>query len=670
MQKCTTYQKYKKIALYGTGLNAKKFIDEKNDISIYCILDGKKSEGVFEGYPILSLEDAVDNNIDLVIILSALNNEKIIYDRISDICKANSITVMDRFGNNLTETLDSKVWECNSSEKIDADFLKSEIESHDVITFDIFDTLLMRRTLTPEDVFDIVEYRIKDEGIIIPEFKVKRMIAERLAIEKNNHTLDGIYIALKRQENLSDRECEIIKEIEIAVERDVIISRSRMVDTYRKAKALNKKIYLVSDMYLPESILGELLHNNGIKGYDGILISGFEGVPKTNGLFGVLKSKVHGKRFLHIGDNKVADGLAAQIYGIDSFIIPSSRSMLYKMNSYMAFAAAGINERSLLGAYISILFNDPFTRCIGKKIESMTLYDYCRCFIAPLVTVFMVWIVVQAAKSKYKQILFASRDGYIFYKLYKKYNLAKYFGELPDAVYFYTSRKAAVNSSINDVTDIYDIRKKIGTNVLNEIYLEEVSNTEHAICLSQKYRENYKIYLSKNNIDLSRGVFVDLISSGTSQYYLNRGLNKDLNGYYMGINIGTSLGNINVKYMMNKLDTDAYSFNVSEVFILENVLTSPEASVICFDGNGEPVFDSNHKDNHQLKWLQECFNGIESFYLTFIDKLYIPHAPLNSTIGEMLFFSHHYIDEETENKLFSVVSFIDNLINKPMGKNG
>ena len=38
------------------------------------------------------------------------------------------------------------------------------IGRYDVVSFDIFDTLIMRKTLTPEDIFRIVENKIKNNN--------------------------------------------------------------------------------------------------------------------------------------------------------------------------------------------------------------------------------------------------------------------------------------------------------------------------------------------------------------------------------------------------------------------------------------------------------------------------------------------------------------------------
>ena len=57
--------------------------------------------------------------------------------------------------------------------------MKKLIDSHKIISFDIFDTLLSRTFVHPYDVFGFIEYTYNAEG-----FKNARIIAESIAHDK------------------------------------------------------------------------------------------------------------------------------------------------------------------------------------------------------------------------------------------------------------------------------------------------------------------------------------------------------------------------------------------------------------------------------------------------------------------------------------------------------
>ena len=74
-------------------------------------------------------------------------------------------------------------------------FENIDLENYEIISFDIFDTLIIRYVEKPEDIFSIIEYRIKDAI----DFKNKRINAEKIARRKFEReiTIDDIYSELK-----------------------------------------------------------------------------------------------------------------------------------------------------------------------------------------------------------------------------------------------------------------------------------------------------------------------------------------------------------------------------------------------------------------------------------------------------------------------------------------
>ena len=53
------------------------------------------------------------------------------------------------------------------------------LDRHDVISVDLFDTLVMRNTLFSIDVYEMVDARLKSMGIYYEDFSKKRMASEK-----------------------------------------------------------------------------------------------------------------------------------------------------------------------------------------------------------------------------------------------------------------------------------------------------------------------------------------------------------------------------------------------------------------------------------------------------------------------------------------------------------
>ena len=99
---------------------------------------------------------------------------------------------------------------------------------------------------------------------------------------------------------------------ELECEKRVLVQREEMVQVMNYAIKQRKKVSLISDMYIPEKILGKLLTELGITGYENLYVSCDYGKGKGSGLFDVYKNDVAATSYLHIGDNYEADCISAK----------------------------------------------------------------------------------------------------------------------------------------------------------------------------------------------------------------------------------------------------------------------------------------------------------------------------------------------------------------------
>nr|MCR5372627.1 hypothetical protein [Solobacterium sp.] len=231
--------------------------------------------------------------------------------------------------------------------------LKRMIEDHDVISFDIFDTLLMRRTLVPSDVFVLMKSEQAEDTALIDE---------RREIEHTDYhlTLDEIYDELKRRHPDAEARIDDLKERELRTERRVIRKRRPVAELLVYAAEAGKTVILVSDMYLTEKQLRDILNDTGIIGYERIFVSCAYRKLKTEGLFLDVQKAYPGRRILHIGDNEQADILPARQAGLDAFALPSCLSLAAACGYDDAVLSAEPEDRNMLGLVISTAFEDPF----------------------------------------------------------------------------------------------------------------------------------------------------------------------------------------------------------------------------------------------------------------------------------------------------------------------
>ena len=95
--------------------------------------------------------------------------------------------------------------------------LINKIQDYEIISFDVFDTLIMRKTMFPVDVFDIISQKIKRDDINIEDFRNQRIKADN-DIAQTSPNIYEIYNQLKKNTGISEIEKNQVLQYEIETE--------------------------------------------------------------------------------------------------------------------------------------------------------------------------------------------------------------------------------------------------------------------------------------------------------------------------------------------------------------------------------------------------------------------------------------------------------------------
>lgn len=190
--------------------------------------------------------------------------------------------------------------------------VKRKIDSHEIISFDIFDTLLLRPYAKPTDLFREIGKYYGDET-----FYQARIDAERKARKKyyqqEEVTYEQIYGEIEEQHKK-------YSVIELEWEQKKLYKNKKVEQLYQYALEQKKRIVICSDMYLSSEFLTQVLELNGYRGISDYYVSSECMVTKTSGnLFRYMidRLQVKPETILHIGDNEWSDGNAYRKYGIE-----------------------------------------------------------------------------------------------------------------------------------------------------------------------------------------------------------------------------------------------------------------------------------------------------------------------------------------------------------------
>ncbi len=303
----------------------------------------------------------------------------------------------------------------------------AKAKEYDIVSFDVFDTLIFRPLSQPTDLFYFVGEKL---GIL--DFKNIRTWAETDARNKN-------YLLNKHYEiNLEDIWNNLHKDvgldatmgmaIEKACEKNLCYANPFMLEVWKELIKLGKRVIIVSDMYLPQSFIEELLVKNGFEGAERIFVSNEYSKNKYEGkLFELVKKEYEGQRILHIGDNPKSDNINAKKAGFDTmpYVQTNCNMLLYR--PYDMSYLVGSAYRGIVSNY---LYN-------GIKSYSME-YEYGFNYGGLFVLGYCNFIHDYCQKNNIDKILFLSRDGDILIQAYN------YLFPNENTKYVYWSRKAAV----------------------------------------------------------------------------------------------------------------------------------------------------------------------------------------------------------------------------------
>ena len=159
------------------------------------------------------------------------------------------------------------------------------IKKYKYISFDIFDTLVVRNVNNPIDVLDIVEKKYNEMyPSKIKNFKQNRLLSGQKAVDKSGKVetlIDDFYQEL---ENYYDKKtCKRLMELEKQIEIDICVPNKKYYNLYQELLKDNKKIIITSDMYLDEDTIKSILDKCNIKKYEKLYLSSVYQKRKSRG---------------------------------------------------------------------------------------------------------------------------------------------------------------------------------------------------------------------------------------------------------------------------------------------------------------------------------------------------------------------------------------------------
>lgn len=379
-------------------------------------------------------------------------------------------------------------------------------DSIQLVSFDIFDTLVVRSFFEPTDLFDVVDkyFRNLTQNKTATEFKKIRVDSELLARKLKKKevsssqeiTLDAIYQTMQKRYHLDDELTKKLKDFELEQELRFCKQRETAYELYALALYLEKRVICTSDMYLGESFLDKLIKNCGYDHVSKIYVSSTYDKTKALGdLYKIVSTeeKVDFKQILHIGDNYISDIQNAKNYGIKAFQLYKPIEVFLDKNKTGCLSAILSehlpfwmdNANGLLFNGVRVMsaivankyFDNPFKTFNDRSDFNADPFLIGYYALGSYMFGLTKWMLDDMQGKGYEKVVFMARDGYLPMECYKL--MKTYYQEQPKEQYFYVSRKALIPTIVQNKMDFYKLTEAF--NVEKVTPLDFASYIHHLI---------------------------------------------------------------------------------------------------------------------------------------------------------------------------------------------
>lgn len=529
-----------------------------------------------------------------------------------------------------------------------ADLLTQHAGQMRVLSLDCFDTLLWRTVSEPVEVFKdlqnqplFIEHGICSESRRLAERRVRQLRAG--LYEEHEVTIEEVYEHL-----LPDASKDLVDQFvraEIETEKKYLFAYLPMFDLLGKAKKMGMKTVLVSDMYIHDHQLKELVESSAKKAgvsvhIDHYFTSADHRTTKGRNLFHVVAKHLGEPQafFLHIGDNLNADLNGARRAGVMGYHFDRFTPLLedcMRKNATMQRLLSNDHGESLP---MASNWHATWSRLPRTNNTTEMIGWY---YLGPLMVQYVRWLMselVELQGENHKpRIVFMMRDGHLPYKAYQSIKaqgllpcdapvhamdvsrfatLALNFKDAQSVQTYLISQKEKMFRAemVRQLIGVHEVdTSKIKINTDDTLpwgqFMQEVLLPENLQCIldaSSKHRANFIRYIRKQ-IRPKAGetlVLADLGYSGTIQdqikVILAQEFDLKVEGRYLILR-ETSSKQTSKKGLIDYRSMNRNSLNLllTQIQTLEQLTVNDNGSLVQYGDGGQPIYEKSPLSDHQ-----------------------------------------------------------------------
>ncbi len=336
----------------------------------------------------------------------------------------------------------------------------------DVLSVDVFDTLLWRRVPEPKDIFfclgqSLLDKKLINGGLSPGAFAELRASAEKAArATQENRTgsrevlLTDIYATLSGDTWINESSLTEALETEVDLETASMVLDQDMVALMDEARAANVRVILTSDTYFTCEQIHRFFTAAGLEDkhvHETLYISNEHGRPKWRDLFDLIldELQVSPEKLVHVGDNVDADVAPCAARGISYLFydkwsaLPRTRDheLIVSPDQKTQWICTG-GDGGLTGLRSRLGHRAPST----IEPEHEPYWSYGAVHLAPIFTAYGRWVLDTVTDAGDDTVFGIMREGRFLNRLIS--TVAEKLGRTIATEELWLSRRAVVRAAL------------------------------------------------------------------------------------------------------------------------------------------------------------------------------------------------------------------------------
>ena len=336
-----------------------------------------------------------------------------------------------------------------------------------VLSFDVFDTLVARCVEPPDFLIrrtaQLLAQRLdmpsQADELLAQRELVERELREAASIDGNDHEchhdeLIACWVRRVCPSRSPQAQIELIQFVQATeedLERKALSAKPNAKLFLEWARAKGLRIIAISDMYLAQRQVAQLLDELGYRGLiDKVYVSSEKRLAKYSGrLFEhVLRDEgLTPESVMHVGDNFHSDALSPCRLGVQGVFLDEKHERVRRRRQTVSSAMAargGIWPGRALAEVVG-----ERLRLDDRAKKEDRYFQYGLEVLGPVFSTFTQGLLERVQRDRPDRIYFLARDGYLFMKLYEVV-AGSHPEALPPAHYTYVSRHVAARAAVSD----------------------------------------------------------------------------------------------------------------------------------------------------------------------------------------------------------------------------